>query len=289
MGRHVVRMSVITILVIVSIFYPFLPGTYDAAASGLSTMAQLLSAAGPVLVPVGILWAVYEVRKQARIQKNIPNPGRSYRFALGSLIFASVILIPVLLVILFGIGKAFGILAFAFFLYALFRLRPVLKSLKETEAEQFISVPLYLIFIPLAVLIAQVILASPATEYSRNYAIAHSAELINDIEQYHAANGRYPYSLLAVWKDYNPAVVGVEKFHYVPHEGAYNLYFEQPRLLFDNIGTREFVVYNPLDQHLMLSHTSWFLLFRPDELEENQGWYEVHDTPSPHWKYFWFD
>jgi hypothetical protein len=47
----------------------------------------------------------------------------------------------------------------------------------------------------------------------------------------------------------------------MPYAGStYNLYFEQPKLLLDQFGTREFVVYNPQDSHLLLSHTSWHML-----------------------------
>jgi hypothetical protein len=116
-----------------------------------------------------------------------------------------------------------------------------------------------------------------------------STEFIHDIEQYRTVNGRYPNSLLAVWKDYYPSVVGIEKFHYVPDGDTYNLYFEQPRFLLDNIGTREFVVYNKRDKQFMISHTSWILIFSPEQMKANQGWYDVHNAPSPHWKYFWFD
>jgi hypothetical protein len=161
--------------------------------------------------------------------------------------------------------------------------------LKETEDEGFNPAPFYLIVIPLTVLVAQLLLSRSVIEFSRNYAIANSAEMIEDIERYHATHGRYPEALLAVWKDYYPNVVAVEKIHYVPYMGSYNLYFEQPRLFFDIFGTREFVVYNPSDEHLMLSHASWFMLLTLDELEENQGWYAVNDAPSLHWKYFWFD
>jgi hypothetical protein len=75
----------------------------------------------------------------------------------------------------------------------------------------------------------------------------------------------------------------------VPDGQAYHLFFEQPRFLFDNIGTREFVVYNKLDERFMISHASWILLMTPQELETSQGWYAVRDAPSPHWRYFWFD
>lgn len=51
------------------------------------------------------------------------------------------------------------------------------------------------------------------TSFSRTRAIASSREFIDDIEAYRAEYGRYPTSLLAMWKDYYPDVVGVEKFH----------------------------------------------------------------------------
>jgi len=136
---------------------------------------------------------------------------------------------------------------------------------------------------------SSILLVVGIIQLCRNYAIANSAEIINDIEEYHAMHGRYPNSLQAVWKDYYPSVVGIEKFHYAPDGDAYNLFFEQPRFLFDNVGTREFVVYNKLDEHAMISHTAWILILTPEELETAQGWYAVHDAPSPHWKYFWFD
>jgi len=289
MTRHIAQISALTIVVIVLIFYLFIPGTYDGAASGLSTVVQLFEAVGLLLVPLELAWIFYEVQKHARRKKNLPNKSRGYRFALSALIIASILLTPISLLILFGIGVSFGVLTLAFWLSTILRLRPGLRALKETEGDGFNSAPVYLIVIPLIVLVAQILLARPATEFSRNHVIANGAELIEDIEQYHATYGRYPEALLAVWKDYYPDIVGIEKFHYVPHEGAYNLYFEQPRLFFDIFGTREFVVYNPADEHLMLSHTSWFMLLTPEQLEETQGWYEVNDASSPHWKYFWFD
>jgi len=289
MTRHIIQISALTIAVIVFIFYPFLPGTYDSAALGLSTAVQLFEVVGLLLVPLGFAWMFYEVRKQARRKKNLPSKSRGYRFALSALIIVSILLVPVSLLILFGIGISFDTLTLALWFFSILRLRSKLRALKETEGEGFNPAPLYLIFIPLIVLVAQILLARPATEFSRNYVIAHSAELIDDIEQYHTTYGKYPEALQAVWKDYYPDVVGIEKFHYVPYADAYNLYFEQPRLFFDIFGTREFVVYNPSDEHLMLSHTSWFMLLQPEQLEETQGWYEVNDASSPHWKYFWFD
>jgi hypothetical protein len=164
-----------------------------------------------------------------------------------------------------------------------------MKLLKNAERENFNAVPLYLTIVPVVVLLFQLMFAAPITQFSRDHAIVMSAEIIHAIEEYRAANGYYPSSLLATWTDYSPDIVGIEQFHYVPQGDAYNLFFQQPRFLLDDIGVREFVAYNPLDQHTMISHASWILLLSPGELRVSQGWYAVRDAPTPHWRYFWFD
>lgn len=289
MVKHVLYIGGLSIIAVAMIFYPFFPGSYDSAAMGVSTVIQLLEVVGILLMPLGLAWTIHEIAKQSRKKRNLEIKDRSHRFALSALILASILLTPISLLILFGVGISYGVLAIVLWFSTILRLRPRLRALKATGSEDFNPAPLYLIFIPLLVLVAQILLARSATDASRNQAMANSAEMIAEIEQYHTTYGKYPEVLLAVWKDYYPDSVGVEKFHYVPYAGSYNLYFEQPRLFFDNFGTREFVVYNPVDEHLMLSHASWFMLFRPGELEVNQGWYEVNDATSPHWKYFWFD
>lgn len=289
MLKHSIQISLLTLAAVAAIFYPFFPGSYDSAAFGVSTVVQLLEVVGVLLMPLGLAWMIHELRKQSRKKSNLATKDRSYRFALSALILASLLLTPISLLILFGVGISYGVLALVLWLPTILSLRPALRALKETGSEGFNPAPLYFIFIPLLVLMAQILLARPVTEASRNRVMDNSAEMIAEIEQYHATYGKYPEALLAAWKDYYPDVVGVEKFHYVPYGGSYNLFFEQPRLLFDIIGTREFVVYNPLDEHLMLSHTIWFMLLTPDELADNQGWYAVNEAASPHWKYFWFD
>jgi hypothetical protein len=174
-------------------------------------------------------------------------------------------------------------------LYCLSKLIPLLRAMRHSERDRFNPTPLYLVSIPLAALIFQIAAAAPLTAASRARAIASSAEMIAEIEAYRAAQGRYPNSLLGVWKDYYPHVVGVERYYYRPERDAYNLYFEQPRFLLDNVGTREFVVYNPLDEHFMVSHPSSILRLTPAQFESSPGWYEVHDAETDHWRHFWFD
>ena len=132
----------------------------------------------------------------------------------------------------------------------------------------------------------QLLAAAPATEFSRSRAIRNSAPLIAALERYHAAHGRYPLSLLALWQDYGPSMIGIREYRYEPSGDAYNLAFEQFSF---RLGTREIVMYNPRDQHVMTSHALDLLQTTPEELERRRGYYAVHDAPHPHWKYFWFD
>lgn len=286
---HVARMVGITTLIILCVFYPFLPGQYDALALPLSMMTQVGVAAGLLLVPIDVLWLLYELRKQSHIRKNQKVIARRNYFALVSAIAFLFISIAVTFIAFATVGFSLASISCIIWIIILFRLISTLKKMKDIESDNFSFAPIYLMFVPAVAILLQLFLGTSITNFSRDYAIANSRRYIIDIEAYHSQHGRYPASLLAMWKDYYPNVVGIEKFHYTPSQSAYNLFFEQPRLLFDNIGTREWVVYNPMDEHQMFSHTSWFLLLTPSELERSQGWYAVHDTAHPYWKSFWFD
>jgi hypothetical protein len=288
MTLHLVRIGGLIILVVLCTFYPFLPGEYDRLAVPLSAMAQTFGMVGLLLVPVGVLWLAYELSKRARRKRNLPIKARGYYFALASVVASSVVALAVSFGAFMGVSLSLGFLTLALWLYTVLRLMPRLKLLKKAEAESFNPAPLYLVFIPSLVFILQITLAAPAREFSRNHAIAQSAELMSDIEEFYTRHGRYPSFLLAVNKDYHPSIVGIEQFHYAPNGDAYNLFFEQPTFLFD-FGVREFVVYNKLDEHLMMSHAAWILTGAAEELEARQGWHTVQNASSPHWKYFWFD
>lgn len=288
MTLHIVRIVGLIALIVLCTFYPFLPGEYDPLAMSLSAMAQTLGLAGLLVVPVGMAWLISELQKRARRKRNLRAKAGGYYFALASLLTASIVAVATVFGAFVNGGLSLGVLTLAVLCYIGSRLTPKLKLLKKAEAENFNPAPLYLVFIPVIVLVVQLMLAPRATYLSRNRAIAQSAELIGDIEAYHAAHGRYPSSLLALHKDYKPSVVGIEQFHYAPNGQAYNLFFEQPTFATD-FGVREIVMYNRLDEHVMVSHAAWILADAPEQLEARQGWHSSHDTSSPHWKLFWFD
>lgn len=271
---HLVRTGALIILLALCMIYPYLPGSYDPMALIFSAMAQVSGIAGLPLVLVGILWLLLQLWKR--------RPG--FVFALLALVIDVLVALMISAASLASGSLAFGLLTLALVAYVVFRFHPGRRLLNSGA-----GVPLYLIVLPLVVLVLQIMLAAPLTEASRNRAIANSAELIREIEAYRAANGQYPVSLLGVWQDYPTGVIGMRQYHYTPQGDAYNLVFEQPRFLLDNIGAREFVVYNPLDEQMMISHDSWILDLSPVELSDNQGWFETGEVGIPHWKYFLFD
>lgn len=77
------------------------------------------------------------------------------------------------------------------------------RQMPTGENGGFDPTPLYLVLIPIGVLGFQLAVAAPATHFSRDYAIEHSAECVGDIEAYASQQGRYPTSLVAMWKDYH--------------------------------------------------------------------------------------
>jgi hypothetical protein len=206
MTLHLLRMTGITTLIALCVFFPFLPGQYDSLALPLSTMAQAGAVVGLLLVPIGILWLVYELRQQVQRKQNRPIHTRRYYFALASVIAFLIVAMAVSLVAFATVGISLAFITITLGLFILSRLLSKLRLLKDVESNSFSPVPLYLVLIPIAVTLLQLTLAAPMTNFSRNHAIINSSEFIRDIEAYRAQYGRYPTSLLAMWKDYYPVL-----------------------------------------------------------------------------------
>lgn len=271
---HVVILAALAALLVLCIAYPFLPGRYDRLALPLSTMAQVFGVVGLPLVPIGLLWLA------------VPRFG--FGLAILSLIVGTLVALVLALFATLSVGNAFGVLTLAVWTMSVIQLRPRLTRARRADKGLFNPAPVYLILLPTVGLVAQLALAGVLTTSSRARAIANAREFIAEVEAYRATHGRYPLSLQAQNRDYDPEVVGVEKYVYAPSGDAFDLSFEQPRFLLDRFGTREWVVYNPSGQHRAYSHTAW-RLGSPDEQSQSQGWYASGETGYPRWRYFWFD
>ena len=269
---HLVRIIALTAFLILCTVLPFLPGRYDSLAMSLSKLALLFGKVGLVLVPVGALWLASEHWSR--------NPVRRRVFAITALIAASAVWF-ILSIGAFAESFTLGFGAVALWIYAVVKVRP-------RTSEGASPIPLYLLIVPVAVALAQYVLAGPVSQFSRTRAIRNSAPLIADIERHRVANGRYPLSTLSVWPDYKPAVIGIRTYQYEPAGDAYNVLFEQPSFV---LGTTEIVMYNPRGEQALASHALDVLQLTPEQLalDRTRGHYAVLDAPEPNWKSFLFD
>lgn len=268
-------------LLTLAMLWPFLPGGYDPLAAAISTLAQAVGILGLLLVPIGIAWGMYELRSSSKEKRR--------GFARASLIVGSLVVLVPVLVAAGSTGFGFAALVLGLSSFVIFEVAARAQCLKRDASASVNPAPLYLVLLPTLGLIIQIALAAPITEWSRDRAMANASELIGHIEDYQTQYGTYPASLLAQHKDYYPGVIGVEKYHYSSQRDAYNLFFEQPKFILDDFSAREWIVYNPRDEHRMYSHTAWFMLLTPEEQARGQGWYASGEVGWQHWKCFIFD
>lgn len=262
--------------------YPFLPGDYDPAANVTALWAQSYSGLGLITSIPAALWLWQAVRSKK-------GPVRHFRLYPRVWFWTHLMVcFPIILITTFGISILAG-MALALFTYGMAKkgLYAIAHAIQEDLSRVWL--PLLLLLYPAGLFFTQMLISDPLTDWSRNRAMRNGGELIEDIATYKIRHGVYPRSLNALWKDYQPDIKGIEQYHYIGEDTTYNLYFEQPRFFFDRFGTREVVVYNPTDDHQMLSHASWHMLLSPDQRRLYQGWYQSNATEVQHWKYFWFD
>lgn len=285
--RNFFYIILIFLILLYIMVHPLMPGKYDPLAIALATMVQLYSGLGLLTtIPAG-LWML----------RNIKFPGESvprnfsllkHRIYLKSYFWSTfTVLLAISLFTIFAISTLLGIFSFLALIYFTMILW---KQITRSKSNLFsVRLPLTLALLPILLFVIQINADKPLASWSRNRAIRNSSELINDIESYKARTGTYPLTLNAINKDYTTGISGIERYHYTYDSTTYNIYFELPRFLLHRIGTREFVVYNPAGNHLMMSHTAWHLTLEPSRIRNGQGWYESLETGFPNWKSFLFD
>ena len=264
-------------------FSPYIPGDYDSFSVTLSAMAQVSSIIGLLFVPVGILWMIYETVKR---NKKISSNKITYRFAFTSLGISSIVGLATAMAAFANGGLSLGIITFAVYIYIAAKVVVSMRKMKVRESRSFNPTPFYLIFIPTIVVLVRFIFIPAATEFSRNYAIRQSEQLIQHIESYYSKNGHYPISLHSLWEDYKPGIAGIKRYYYEPSGNAYNVFFEQFATALD---IKEIVMYNKLDEQDFSSHNSDLLVLSADEIKLQRGHVSVTKLQTPHWKYFSFD
>jgi hypothetical protein len=287
MLRHALQITATTLLALGSMFYPFMPGSYDSTAVAFSGMASVLSVAGLLLIPLGAAWLLYEFTHRNRSGASTSRKSSRYWFAICSLV--------VLLIVGFGMalaatqaGVLLAICVLVLTGYGVQRAALAIKPLRFRDHSGFHPAPLYLVIVPSVLAIARFSFLESAVEISRHRTIMGSTQFIAAIEEYRVRYGRYPASLESVHHDYDTPTVGVERYRYEPQGDAFNVFFEQPTW---PIGTQEFVMFNPRDEHAMIVHNQDLLESPRENVEQERNYHRraARDAGVPHWKYFWFD
>ena len=262
------QLILLNLVVGLCIFLPFLPGPYDKLVQGLSTVAQLIGFLGLVLVPIGIFWLIQEIKKLTGSIISFNNWNNGYYLAITALFFGIIFMLFLGLVLLVSTGITAGIIWLVLLGIGLYKIIPAIKRLKQPAGKKFNTVPLYLLSLPIIAFALRSFLISPASEYSRNYAIQKGQAVIAAIEGYYEQNGNYPESLDYLYFNPKPSVMGIDEFHYERNGDAFNLYFVQ----WQHVGaTREVVMFNKKDEHSVKGH------------------FASYDTRKPHWRYYWLD
>ena len=276
-GFHLVAVVLGIGLVLLASVLPYLPGRHDPVAATISFLAQLLGIVGLALVPVGLVWLL-----GTRRRRRVGSAGDAHQAAY---LWIALVVSGLVAAVLVLAGFAWSVtVGTALLLLAGTALVMATRQLRVSAREQVDPglLPVALAVTPLVVLALQLLVMPRAVELSRTAVMDNAGELVDALEDYHRRTGTYPESLLAVHPDFLPGVVGVERYRYERAGASYNLAFEQ--VLFHPLGTREIVVFNPLDQQTAKSHALWRLT--DPELD---GWYEVVDAGRPQWKRFRFD
>ena len=280
MIKHTVGIVAAIAFVFLCTLLPFLPGSPDGLAVALSEMAHIFGTLGLLLVPIGLLWIATDRSKRLAQKRHL--------FPLLGLIASTLVWVGLGLAAVVQSGFVLGFAIVVLWFWLLRKAWTNVRRTSTTPSDSASAIPFYLILVPVVVALLQWAFVERAIESSRNRAILNSAPLIAAIEDHRARNGKYPASLLAEWPDYKPDVIGIREYRYEPHGEAYNLVFEQFNYRF---GTREFVVYNPRDEHVMTAHARDILELTPEQLalDRTRGHNARYDLPQPHWKIFWFD
>jgi hypothetical protein len=297
MMGHVVRLTGASLLLVVCMLRPFLPGGYDGFAVALAAMGHAVGTVGLLLVPFGLVWLAHERRRlwrepDRRAGRTTPFNGveaidaRGRRLALASIAAVTLVMLALSFVATVTMGPSLGLGVLGLWGYLATRLVGRVNATQHAGTRTFNPAPLYLIVVPLVGALILFVAVGPAIDFSRNRVIDHSAGLVRDIERYRETHGHYPVSLQALTQDYRPAVAGVDRYHYEPNGEGYNVFFEHWSGV---LGTREIVMYNSRGEHEFASHDSDLLLSPTPDLAKTLGYYAALDAGRPHWKRLLFD
>ncbi len=265
--RHWLQLIALNLLTILCMLLPFLPGPYDNLSMALSAIMQSNGFFGLLLVPIGVLWLIQEIKRRVDGQDNTNNWSNGFYLASTATVLGTFIMLFFSFGMFMLVGITAALLSILFTIWCLYKIIPMIKDLK-TQTRPFHTAPLYLLSVPLIAFAFRMFLVGPVSDYSRNYAIENAQQLITEIENYYDAHHEYPQSIEELYHVPKPNIMGIEKFQYEKRGNDYNLWFIQWQAI---IATKEVVVYNKRGDYNVKGH------------------YASFDAPKVNWRYYWLD
>lgn len=263
----------VTSLLIGVSFVPFLPGSYSTVAIGASALVQMAGFFGLLLVPVGSVWLLLQMRTK-HVEPKIPDRWVN-GYYLSLLAFIPTIgFLTLLLAVGFNqVEISERALFMSFIVVLIIFCYSVTARLKNSRSDKFNFLPLYLIVIPLAAWCTKNFWVEKIADISRDNAIVQSLPLIEALEEYHSENGIYPVSLDELKGKYltmipSSGVIGIKPYVYEKTGNSYQLSFVQ---WLHWGATEEIVIYSRVNQ------------------AQIKGYFAGFSTKYPDWRYYWFD
>ena len=150
---------------------------------------------GLLLVLAGFILAMRQIKKWKDNNENVADQGASVILAASATACITFIYLFPAMFAFVGIGIIPGILVLLFLSIGLFWAIKRIRKLKDADERKFNRIPLYFLTIPLIAFLTLFFLVRPASDFSRNFAIKRSGELIASIEDYKNRTGQYPESI----------------------------------------------------------------------------------------------
>jgi|GEM_PF-74210 len=285
-----INLVLINSLLVLLIIAPFLPGPAIKPLIGLSMFGQATGLIGLLLVPVALVWIVYEIRKTKLANGKTLNWRIPYWLSVVSLLIVALALTFLTIAISFQEGVISAIIVFLVFVAVLISAVRGISRLKIKGERKFNTTPVYLLTIPVIAFLTNLFVVKPLSNYSMNVAIQRSHELITSIESYKLKEGKYPESIDDLKGVYfknvpGPRIMGITKFRYNKIDENYSLSFSQ----WLEWGSLEVIVLydkNNLRNNLKGRYAEWDYSF---DLCRTKGAFASYDTKFENWRYYLCD
>ena len=149
MIKHLLIIAIIVCVASLFIFLPYSPGDYDSSSVIVSMYIQVVCFLGLVLVPIGIMWSIFEIRRYRRESGRFSHI--SYRFTRVALVILFVIFLLADFMLFMNNYLSLAIIILLLTCYFFFRALLFFKNLKNANQISLVPFPVYIICIPLLV------------------------------------------------------------------------------------------------------------------------------------------